>query len=61
MQCSANIALHQKTQSQKKRESQKLAAWALKQIQSKYSEVETEKSYVSSLEGLMSNLQISSA
>ncbi|EEB17578.1 conserved hypothetical protein [Pediculus humanus corporis] len=58
--CAANIAVNQKTQSQKKKESSKLAAWALKQLQGKYSEMSSLKNCVSSLEGLMTNLQITS-
>ncbi|KAK6627843.1 hypothetical protein RUM43_002288 [Polyplax serrata] len=58
--CAANIAVHQKTLSQKKKESSKLASWALKQIQEKYAEVSSTKNCLSSLEGLMSNLQLTS-
>ncbi|XP_054266809.1 ER membrane protein complex subunit 2-like [Macrosteles quadrilineatus] len=58
---STNIAMSPKTTSVKKKEANKLAAFAMKQITERYQEKCSEDDQVAALEGLVTSLQITSA
>uniref|UniRef100_A0A1B6GJS2 ER membrane protein complex subunit 2 n=2 Tax=Proconiini TaxID=565685 RepID=A0A1B6GJS2_9HEMI len=59
--CATNIAMSPKTTSAKKKEANKLATFAMKQVTDRYQEKCSKGDQVAALEGLVSSLQISSA